>query len=206
MHKYLIVFFVLISSVVVAQKKSLDMDHENFFRFGAKGGLNVNKLSGQSFKKGFRYNFQLGGFLQFNFSDRFGIQPKVSFVQGSSEFSDDANNIYDDLLGGGSQHKSKLNYLEIPVLLNVNIGPSKRVKFQVGPSYGGLLKQSVDSLATNGNIYKKTEWSAIGGLWLQLPLINLGARYKQGLTNINAIDGRESWKNQSFQVFIGLTF
>jgi hypothetical protein len=206
MRKYLVAFAVLISCVAVAQKKSLDMDHENFFRFGAKGGLNVNKLSGQSFKKGFRYNFQLGGFLQFNFSDRFGIQPEVSFVQGSSEFSDDANNIYDDLLGGGSQHKSKLNYLEIPVLLNVNIGTSKRVKLQVGPSYGGLLKQSVDSLATNGNLYKKTEWSVMGGLWLQLPLINLGARYKQGLTNINAIDNRESWKNQSVQIFIGLTF
>jgi hypothetical protein len=77
---------------------------------------------------------------------------------------------------------------------------------QVGPSYGGLLKQTVDSLSTGGNIYKTSDWSAIGGLWLQLPLINLGARYKLGLTDINAIDNQQSWKNQAIQIFVGVTF
>lgn len=206
MKKYLSILLCSISLLAFSQKKSLEMDHENFFRLGIKGGLNLNKQSGESFKAGFRYNYQLGGFLQFNFSDRFGIQPEVSFVQTSSEFSDDANNVYDDLLGGGSQHKAKLNYIEVPVLLNTNIGPSKRVKLQFGPSYGGLLKQTIDSVASNANLFKKNEWSAIGGLWLQLPLVHIGARYKQGLTNINAIDGRQKWKNQAFQFFIGLTF
>jgi hypothetical protein len=92
------------------------------------------------------------------------------------------------------------------VFLNVNIGPSKRVKLQLGPAYGGLLKQTVDSLRTNGDIYKNGEWSAIGGLWLQLPFVNIGARYKLGLTNINAIDDRQTWKNQAIQVFVGVTF
>jgi hypothetical protein len=39
-----------------------------------------------------------------------------------------------------------------------------------------------------------------------LPLINLGARYKWGLTDINAIDDRQSWKNQAIQIFVGVTF
>ena len=147
----------------------------------------------------------MGGFVQINFSKRFGIQPEVSLVQSSSEFTDDPAEVYDDLFDG-SQRKAKLSYLEVPVLLNVNLGPSKRVKLQVGPSYGGLLKQTVDSLKVNGDLYKKSEWSAIGGLWIQLPLINIGARFKQGLTNINAIDNRQTWKNQSIQVFLGLTF
>jgi hypothetical protein len=206
MYKYCVVFFLLFTSTGFSQSKKLDMDHENFFRFGAKGGVNMNKISGKSYKQGFNYNFQAGAFLQFNISNRFGIQPEVNFVQSKSEFTSDGTDIYDDIFRGGSQKKATLNYLEVPVFLNVNIGPSKRVKLQLGPSYSGLLKQTVDSLKNNGSIYKNAEWSAIGGLWIQLPLINLGARYKLGLTDINAIDNNQTWKNQAIQVFIGVTF
>jgi hypothetical protein len=148
----------------------------------------------------------LGGFLQFNFSDRFGIQPEVNFVQSSSEFTNDATEIYDDLFRDGSQKKSTLNRLEVPLLLNINVGQSKHVKLQFGPALGSVLKQTTDSLAAGGNIYKNTDWSAIGGLWIQLPLINLGARYKLGLSNINAIDDRQTWKTQAIQIFAGITF
>ncbi len=181
-------------------------EQENFFRFGAKAGVNVNKISGQSYKQGFNYNFQAGVFLQFNFSNRFGLQPEVNFVQTSSEFSNDPSDIYDDIFRDGSQKSSKLNFLEVPVLLNINVGSSKRVKLQIGPAYGGLLKQTVDSLKNDGNIYKNAEWSALGGLWIQLPFVNLGARYKLGLTDLNAIDNRQSWKSQAIQVFVGVTF
>ncbi len=203
------IFFILLlvsSAPIIAQRNKVSEDHENFFRFGGKGGVNVNKISGQSYKEGFNYNFQVGGFMQFNFSSRFGLQPEVNFVQGQSEFTSDASQIYDDIFRDGSQKKAKLSYLEIPLLLNVNVGSSKRVKLQLGPSYGALLKQTIDSLKTNGNVYKDGEWSALGGLWLQLPLLNMGARYKLGLTNINAIDDRQTWKSQSIQVFVGVTF
>lgn len=190
-----------------AQKKSsVDDEHESFFRLGVKAGVNINKITGKAYNEGFNYNFQGGVFAQFNFSRTFGIQPEVSFVQSQSEFTDDTNTIYDDLFGGGTQHKARLNYLEIPLLLNVNVGPSKRVKLQVGPSYGALLKQTVDSLKTSGDIYKNGEWSAIGGIWLQLPLVNISARYKLGLTDINSIDNRQTWKNQAIQISAGFTF
>jgi hypothetical protein len=204
-----LLFFILILSSLYSfaqRNRSTDGDSENFFRIGAKVGANVNKITGSSYKQGFNYNFQLGGFMQFNFSRRFGLQPEVSFVQTSSEFSTDPNDIYDDVFRDGSQRKAKLSYLEVPLLLNINVGESKRVKLQLGPAFGGLLKQTVDSLVTNGNIYKSAEWSAIGGLWIQLPLVNIGARYKLGFTNINNIDNRQTWKNQAIQVFVGVTF
>ncbi len=206
MQKLLPLFLLFISVSTFAQRNKSDGEQENFFRFGAKGGVNINKMSGQSYKDGFNYNFQAGVFMQFNFSNRFGLQPEVNFVQTSSEFSNDPNDIYYDLFLGGSQKKSKLNYLEVPVLLNVNLGSSKRVKLQVGPSYGGLLKQTTDSLKNNGNLYKNAEWAAIGGIFIQLPLVNLGARYKMGLTDINAVNNLQTWKSQSIQVFVGVTF
>ena len=206
MQKLLLATLLLVSASSFAQRNNSDGDQENFFRFGAKGGANINKISGKSYKEGFNFNFQAGVFLQFNFSNRFGLQPEVNFVQTSSEFSNDANDIYYDLFQNGSQKKSKLNFLEVPVLLNINVGESKRVKLQIGPAYGGLLKQTVDSLKSNGNIYKNGEWAAIGGLWIQIPFVNLGARYKLGLTELNDIDNRQSWKSQSIQVFVGITF
>lgn len=207
MNKYFVAFFLLLSSTAFAQgNKKLNDEHENFFRFGVKGGLNINKITGKSYNEGFNYNFQAGAFMQFNFSSRLGLQPEVNFVQVKSEFSNDATDIYDGLFLGGNQRKATLNYLEVPVLLNVNLGTSKRVKLQVGPAYGGLLKQTVDSLKAQRDLYKNAEWSAIGGLWIQLPLINIGARYKLGLTDINAVDNQQTWKNQAIQIFIGLTF
>jgi hypothetical protein len=201
------VALLLVSLPVFAQQKKFEQtDSERFFRIGAKAGVNINKISGQSYKSGFNYNYQLGGFLQFNFSNRFGLQPEINFVQSSSEFTTDETIIYDDLFRGGGQKKATLNYLEVPVLLNINVGESKHVKLQVGPSYGAMLKQTVDSLKTGGNIYKNGDWSAIGGLWIQLPFINVGARYKYGLSNINAIDNRQTWRNQSIQLFLGVTF
>lgn len=201
------VALLLFAVPVLAQQQSkIKTDRENFFHFGAKAGVNINKITGQSYKAGFNYNYQLGGFLQFNFSNRFGLQPEVNFVQSSSEFTNDATEVYDDLFRGGSQKNAKLNYLEIPLLLNINVGESKHVKLQFGPAYGAVLKQTVDSLKAGGNIYKNGDWSAIGGLWIQLPLINLGVRYKLGLSNINAIDNRQTWKNQAIQIFVGVTF
>jgi succinate-acetate transporter protein len=91
-------------------------------------------------------------------------------------------------------------------LLNINVGPTQKVKLQVGPAYGGLLKQTVDSLKTGvGNLYRNGEWSAIGGLWIQLPLINLSARYKLGLSNVNGINNAQTWKNQAIQISVGIT-
>lgn len=193
------------STTLFAQKDFRELDHESFFRMGGKAGININKIQGQSYKSGFNYNYLLGGFMQFNFG-RFGLQPEVNFAQSSSEFSKDANNVYNDLFAGGSQSKAKLNYIKVPLLLNVNVGASKHVKVQLGPQFSGLLSQSVDSVKGNKNFFKTSDFSMLGGLWFQIPFINLGARYELGLTNVNDIDNKEKWKSQAFTIFVGFTF
>jgi hypothetical protein len=206
-QKSFFVLLLLFSMSAFSQRKfDPNADHENFFRIGAKAGVNINKISGQSYKEGFNYNFLLGGFMQFNFSRRFGLQPEVNFVQSTTEFSDDASDVYSDIFREGSQRKARLDYLKIPVLLNVNVGPSKRVKIQLGPQIGGLLNQTIDSLKNNHDIFKKADWSAVAGIWIQLPFVNIGGRYELGLTNLNDIDDSEKWNSQSFTLFAGITF
>src|SRR6476661_10574286 len=169
MKIYLLSIALLLSCFCRAQISKVDIERENFFRIGGKAGVNINKINGQSYKSGFNYNYLLGGFMQFNFSKTFGFQPEINFVQSSSGFTDDASTVYDDIFRDGSQKKAKLDYLKVPLLLNINVGPSKRVKLQFGPQIGGVLKETVDSLRNNGAIFKKADWAAVGGLWIQIP-------------------------------------
>jgi hypothetical protein len=203
LHSSLLLFLL----VSFSDASFAQADKESFFRLGAKAGVNINKINGKLYRDAFNYNFQAGVFAQFNITSKIGIQPEVNFVQTQSEYTDDANTIYDDLVGGGKQHTAKLDYLEIPLLLNINIGPTRKVKLQLGPAYGGLLKQTTDSLRNGVNsLYKNGEWSAIGGLWIQLPFINLSARYKLGLTDVSNLNPTQTWKNQAIQVSVGITF
>ena len=188
-----------------SQKKKDPGEQESLFRFGFKGGLNLNKIQGQSFNNEFSYNYALGGFVQINFSQKLGIQPEINFVQTSAEQSDDITDIYDDLFLGGEQKKAKLDYLKFAGLLNIDIGPSQRVKLQLGPQWGLLLDETVDSLKSPQDVFKKGEFSVVGGIMLQLPLIHIGTRYEIGLTNVNAIDDKDKWKSQAWQFFVGIT-
>jgi Outer membrane protein beta-barrel domain len=188
-----------------SQKKKDPSEKESLFRWGFKGGLNLNKIGGESFKDDFNYNYFLGGFMQINITRKFGIQPELNFVQVSAEQSDDITDIYDDLFLGGTQKKANLEYLKFAGLLNIDLGPSQRVKLQLGPQWGMLLNEAVDSLKSPQDIFKKGEFSVLGGIMLQLPLIHIGTRYEIGLTNINGIDNQDQWKSQAWQFFVGIT-
>ena len=205
MKKIIIPALLLAFSLQAISQKNDPSEKESLIRFGVKAGLNLNKIEGKSFKDEFSYNFQLGAFMQFNFSRKLGIQPELNFAQATAEQSDDITVIYDDIFLGGDQVKAKLNYLKLAGLLNLNVGPSQRVKLQFGPQWGILLSEKVDSVKTSQDVFKNGEFSVLGGIMFQLPAVHVGARYEIGLTNINGIDNQDAWKRQSWQFFIGIT-
>ena len=188
-----------------SQKKKDPSDIESFFRLGFKGGLNLNKIEGKSFKDEFNYNYALGGFVQINITRKLGLQPEINFVQTTAEQTNDITEVYDDLFFGGDQKKAKLNYLKFAGLLNIDIGPSQRVKLQLGPQWGRLLNETADSLNSSQDVFKKNEFSALGGIMLQLPLFHIGTRYEIGLTDVNGTDNHDKWRSQAWQFFVGIT-
>jgi hypothetical protein len=203
----ILAFLFLTSSAGFSQRTiENDFEKENFFRVGFNAGLYINNIQGKSFEDGYSYNYGFRGFIQFNFSRKLGIQPEVSYNQGSAEQSDDYSDIWDDISLGGDQLKVKLDYLKFGTMLNFNLGVTQRIKLQFGPQWGMLLSEKVDSLKTPQDIFKNGDFSLAGGIMFQLPLVHFGGRFEQGLTNINAIDDRDKWKNQSFQLFAGVTF
>jgi hypothetical protein len=169
------------------------------FHAGIKGGVNLYKIDGRSFKQEFKHGYNLGAFAELNFSKKWGIQPEVLFNQSSARLSEEFDDIYDE--GLRELRDVKLNYLSIPLLLNFT--PSNFLTFQAGPQFGILLNRDQNLVENGKEAFQRGDFSMLGGVQLNIGSIKAGGRYVVGLTNINDIDNRDKWKNQGFQLYLG---
>ncbi len=192
--------------ITPAFSQKLEQENERLLRFGIIGGTNISSVNGNSFKKEYNFNYQLGAFVLINPLTKIGFQPELHFAQQSATYSNDITDIYDDFSLGGNQIKAELNVLKFAGLVNFDIGPSQRVKLQLGPQYAIVTNETTGLQGAVKDIFKKGDFSAIGGIWLQLPAIFVGTRYTHGFTNLNNIDNRDTWKGRSFQIITGITF
>ncbi len=180
---------VLISSVSFAQG----------FHLGVKAGANIFKVDGQSFKDEFKFGYNVGAFAEINFNKVIGIQPEVLWSQTNYRTGDRFSSIYPE---GVNDVKGKLNYLSIPILLSVR--PAPFLSLQAGPQFGILINQDKTLVKNGQDAFKNGDFSLLGGVQLNLGNAKIGGRYVVGLSNINDIDDKEKWKNQGFQVYLGL--
>lgn len=174
------------------------------FHIGIKGGANMNKVDGKSFKQEFSYGYHLGGFAEIGFGNRFGIQPEVLFNQYTTKVDSSFNAIYKNLFNSEKNGNIKLNYLSIPLLLTYKvIGP---LSIQAGPQFGILIEQDKTLLENGGQAFKNGDFSLVAGAQLKISALRVSGRYAIGLNNINDIDNKDQWKNQVLQLSVGIAF
>ncbi len=166
------------------------------FRLGIKGGTNLTKLSGQSFDNGFKSGYQLGGFMEIDFSKSIGIQPEVLFNETSGRTATTLGSAFTTV------QDVKLNYLSIPVLLRLNA--TKMLTFVVGPQYSILINPHETTLQNGQDAFKSGDFAAVGGLQINLSAFRIYGRYVIGLNNINDVANQDSWKSQQIQLGIGI--
>ena len=169
------------------------------FHVGLKGGVNMYKIESKSFSEEFKHSYNAGIFTEINFSKKIGIQPEILWNQSQTRTSAKFKDIYND--GVGELKGVTLNYLSIPLLLNVS--PSRLITFQAGPQFGVLINKDQNLLENGKSAFKSGDLSMLGGLQLNLGGFKLGGRYTVGLTNINDIDNQDKWRNQGFQLYAG---
>ncbi|MBL7697093.1 MAG: PorT family protein [Chitinophagaceae bacterium] len=169
------------------------------FHIGVKGGVNMYKIDGRSFSDEFKHSYNAGLFAEINFSKKVGIQPELLWNQSQTRTSTRFKDIYDE--GIGELKGVTLNYLSVPLLLNVS--PSKFVTFQAGPQFGVLISKDQNLLENGKAAFKTGDLSMLGGVQLNLGGVKVGGRYMVGLTNINDIDNQDKWRNQGFQLYAG---
>lgn len=172
------------------------------FHIGIKGGANIIKVDGKSFKDEFRYGYHIGGFMEIGINHKWSINPEVLFNQYATTVDSSFKSIYQNVFNPSYQSNVKLNYLSIPIILNYKvIGP---LSIQAGPQFGILMDKNKTLLQNGGNAFKNGDFAMLAGAQVKLAALRVTGRYIIGLSNINDIDNQDKWKSQGFQLSLGL--
>lgn len=172
------------------------------FHAGIKAGTNITKLDGRSFKDEFSYGYQLGAFAEIKLSKQLTLQPEVLINQYKTLLDSNYNNLLNNALRGLTS--VKMDYLSIPVLLNYKLGGGF-ISLQAGPQFGILFDKS-NSFGQNAqNAFKQGDFSMLGGIQLKAGNFRVNGRYFIGLNDINDLTNDSRWKNQGFQLSVGMT-
>ncbi len=202
----LLALSMLLCRTADAQKLDIDL--------GIKIGANFSNIDGKYWQNGYKANLLGGAFLGIT-GRRLGGQIEGIFSQSTYITGKDFNDMYHDILKTGKdsikEGSFKVNYLSIPVLLNVRLFKSAMI--QLGPQFSGVVSvNDKDDLVKDAGELFKGSWDGVVGLWVNLPArLNIGVRYVIGLSNINKYDGKslssqevdDAWKQKTIQVHIG---
>lgn len=155
--------------------------------FGLKAGVNISSLD---VKRGVdgdaKAGVHFGGLAHVHLASHLAVQPEIVFSQQGAKFDGD---------------KWKINYLNIPVLLQFMTGSGFRI--QTGPQLGFAISSKVKS--GNVEVDNKDDvntvdfaWS-FGASYLFPEGIGIDARYNHSITNLYEPEVPEI-RNRVFQV------
>lgn len=175
---------------------------------GIRGGLNIANLGGSDVENtDSKTGVNFGGFFHYAINEIFSIQPEVLYsAKGAkAKFVEDGVTV---------DAKLNLNYIDIPVLLVVNLpveNASIKPHLIVGPHMGILLSAKVKGEAGGfsgevdvKDVYKSTDFGAVVGAGIGIPvgnnMLNFDFRYHQGLTSIDDSGEDLDEKNRGFSI------
>ena len=188
--KKIILFLVITTSAAVAKAQTIHL--------GIKGGANLTKIDGESFKDEYKLGYQAGAFLDLDFNKNWGIQPEVLFSQSQTKIDSGFTFYKPNAIIGSKAH---LNYLSIPVLLRLNAG--NLLTFNVGPQFS-ILTNKDETLVQNGkNAFKNGDVAAVFGAEVNLHSFKVYGRYTVGLDNLNDVGDQQKWKSRQIQLGLG---
>lgn len=163
--------------------------------WGIKAGLNYNDINGLNYSEGYQTGYHFGIFFEWG-KGLIGLQPEILFSQVGTKISDNTASDFE------TGKRIKLSYLQIPILVRVNL--VKILTLHAGPQFGFLLNKSNNELENGTNAFKSNEFAMCFGAQVNLGNIRVYGRYNIGLTDINDLENQEEWKNQVFQLGLGL--
>ena len=156
-----------------------------------------------------------GGHLSIPVSDVVSIEPGLFYTQKGYEMKGELNLKGAEFLGVNAKAKLNSHYVDLPVLLKVNIDG-----FQIfaGPQVSYLAKADLRTTAglLGFNLLNKTidatdqfnRWDAgvTGGIGYEFSNgVNISASYDHGLAKVDANQNLESY-NRGFKVGLGIKF
>lgn len=151
--------------------------------FGVKGGFNMSNLyNNNADDENILYGFNAGVYATLPVSDFIAIQPEILFTTKGAELE------YDNAFVSGTG-KFKLNYIEVPLLVRVNV--TKNFNIHAG-GYASYLVSSKVSGDGDFNFDEEIDTDDLNkfdaglsaGVGVDFNPISIGLRYNYGLTTI----------------------
>ncbi|KAF2341403.1 porin family protein [Flavobacterium tistrianum] len=162
-----------------AQNNNVDTE------FGVKGGFNMSNLYGSGDDvddNNILYGFNAGVYATLPISDFVAIQPELLFTTKGSKLE------YNSAFASGDA-KFRLNYIELPLLVRVNV--TKNFNIHAG-GYASYLVSS--KVSGNGTVdfdqdidtddLNKFDAGISAGVGVDFNPISIGLRYNYGLTTV----------------------
>jgi hypothetical protein len=191
--KYMIVWVVLICATTVRAQQ---------WHFGPKFDLHYGNIRGKGMKGSFTLGWQAGAFAEMQWNNTWGIQPELLFTWSQYKKADDFMTYYNNYGRSTASNNIRLAYISVPLLLKYHM--TKSLHFLAGPQYSYLLYDDENLLKNNAAAFKKYAISAIAGVQVNISQVGFYARYNLGLSNINDIDDRYTWKSDHMQVGVAV--
>lgn len=154
-------------------------------QFGIKGGVNFsNMYTDDVDDENVLTSFNAGVFVNLPVSDLFSIQPEVLYSRKGAELT------YDNAFATGSA-KFNLNYIEVPVLLKINV--SENFNIHAGPYFAYLIDSKITNQGDgvfdfetdiDNDDLNKFDAGIAAGIGFDFDSFGIGARYNYGLSPI----------------------
>lgn len=151
--------------------------------FGVKGGFNMSNLyQSEADDNNVLYGFNAGVYATLPISDFIAIQPEILFTTKGAELDYNSG-----IISGNS--KFKLNYIEVPLLVRVNITKNFNVHAGGYASYLVSSKVTGDGDVTfdeaiDTDDLNKFDAGLAAGVGVDFNPISIGLRYNYGLTTV----------------------
>lgn len=172
-----------------------------FLKVGPKVGVNMVKVSGQSFNNQFDFGYNIGGFVEIKLHKNWYLQPEVIFNDNNLKRGSGFDTLYKSL-NPTAVKNIKLQYLSIPVLLGYKA--ANILTLQAGLQYGISINKHETLLQNGKEAFKKGDFSILAGGQVNISKFLFSARYAIGLTSLNDLDKQDNWKSQTIQLGVGI--
>ena len=184
----IVALFLFISSSLFSQGLSI----------GIKGGANLGKISGHTFKDEFALSYHIGAFATIG-GEKWAIQPEVLF----SQINADTSTQFSDVYAFNHIGQIELKALTIPILLNYKL--NQFITLQAGPQFGVIIDQDKNLLQNGKDAFKGGDFSLAAGVQLNLLKFRVYGRFVGGMTDLKNIEADDTWKVQAIQLGVGLS-
>lgn len=185
---------------------------ENATKFGVKGGVNFsNFYKGEVDDNNVLTGFNLGLFAKVPITENIALQPEISYTSKGAEL------VYNRPFGITGTAQFKLDYIELPLLLVVNV--SKNFNIHAGPYAAYMISGKTTNKSNIGvfdfedkikvDDFNRFDAGLAAGVGLDLDPVSFGLRYNYGLTKVgkdnNAFQSPDA-KNSVLSVYAAFGF